>query len=225
MSMVPEEKKYRINAALEKHNGDRRAAAAELGMEYEALKNAIHNCGDLKLRWSKDGLNLTAQPPTEVETLHRAPPPDVIEEVAKSLIKEDQLLSDGLSKLGLTEHEQSLAMELQEFNRQQFSRSLDITSAGVTRQSLKIMTQLDAIGERLKYVRKVLDDMGEAMLEERPEWVKEEFQLSQAYTALSDQLRKMMSVQYEATKTIAYIKFHQKNQKQAKPGFSSAIPV
>jgi hypothetical protein len=48
MARLSDEIKAQTHAALIKHNGDRRLAAAELGMDPVALKDRIHACPELK---------------------------------------------------------------------------------------------------------------------------------------------------------------------------------
>lgn len=251
MSLDPAEK-AKIHEALERANGNRSLAATFLALTSEELKKRITSCTELKLVW---GNGASPSAPNDVDTVSRPVKNSIMvsaeedDEIAAQLMKEDVKLSKGLQELQLTQGEQEIGRALFKFNQKHFFKSMDIIGGGVTRAHLKLQTQLDEIGERLKEVRALIragrsitgkhlareheetDEDGLAITlydDLRSSLVEEEKNLCQNFINITEVMRRMFEAQSKTNQLMAGIRLKlmgkgglDQGMKRAKPGFTS----
>jgi hypothetical protein len=229
-----------INAALERFGGQIAVAAIVMGRDIDEFTKQIKGCEELKLRWCNTGgpLREANTPPTQAETLHRPPltPEELTAdpsrdelELVRSYTQEDQLLSEGLSRLGLNEEEANIALELRRFYQTQFVSCVQILGGGMTRTCMKMQTQLDEAAKRLADVRAAMkaDNIGPIS---RGALVDEERHLLDSYIRLADGIKKMFDSSQRAVMLQAMIRYKLGKHNDApaklpKPGFQPFIQV
>lgn len=251
MTLDPAEK-AKLHEALEKAHGNRSLAATYLGITSEQLMLKIRECPDLNTIWGK-GRSPAAL--TDVDTVSRGKIKQGVmisaeedNEVAAMLMKEDVKLSKGLRELQLTQTEREIGGALFRFNQRHFFKSMDIIGGGVTRAHLKLQSQLDELGERLKEVRALIragrsitgkhlaksgdepDKEGMAITiydDLRASLVIEERCLMENFIQITDVMRRMFEAQSKTNQLLAGIRLKlmgkggidKDNMKRAKPGF------
>lgn len=239
--MIDAAEQVRINAALEKADGDRNLASVILGISPPELNKKIGRCPDLKILW-KENRGVTSAPPTDAQTLHREPAPmpppmDLTQEetdLLDSTIKEDEMLRDGLEKLNLTTDEAGIAVGLQGFHQKYFIKSINILGASNTVVCLKLQSRMAEIELRIKEVQLKIAENPALITSEhgivynpREALVREEKYLYDTYVALGDLVRKMFEISNKAALLQAMVRYrmnpnNNNNGHQQKPGFQPA---
>lgn len=242
------EHQQKIDQALEKTDGKPELAAALLGITAQRL---LRDLGpELACKWSDylDKGNPKPRFKSEIETLHRpnlvvepieiarcSPPPPVPEEpqatteektILKQFLKEDAVLANGLDKLGLTSEEAAIAVELYEFHREQYAKTVHIIGGSITRMCLKVQTEIQELQGRLKDVREMIlytalpVEPGQPCLVPFPReaLVKEEYQLSKTLTDMTNILCRMMEMAQRTMIIHAMVKARQERERNKKPG-------
>ena len=218
-----DERNAAIHAALERHDGNRIRAGAELGISEEVLKQRIRNSPDLRERWGK----VDMEPPDEIDGISRpALDTDKADRLAQAVAEENRKFQKGLEELGLDQQEIKYTMGLQAFSRGHFATVLDILTAGLTRSNIKSGMLLDRILERLEFVRGELSQ--DIPIDMREIYVKEEKGLLDAYASLQEGMRKSAATAQDGAIRMAMVRQKAKGgsgAKKAKPGFSPAGTV
>jgi hypothetical protein len=208
-----------VHEALEKHHGNRAAAAQELGMTLQGIKNKIYESPRLRARWANDEVGT----PDQIDALVQEPVTVDQKRFAAVIEKEDERLKSGLAEMGLSDREMTEALALQKFNRQNFASIMDIFNAGMAKTAIKLLTRIAQIEARLEPVTAKLVTMGD-MAEDRDLWTMEEEKLALQYVTAIDTFRKITQTGYEGSKTLAIIKWKLAGggkEKKAKPGFQA----
>lgn len=226
MSVLSKEKRDEFNRAMEIAEGNKALAAKILGMDMQAFKNRLYGCPDLRLRWTNPDRNETTPVLSEEQALTREPLITKEEVAALSIAEEDKKLKDGLASMGLSNKVCDLALALQKFHGANFTKSIEIASASVTRTGLNMLEQIEYVEERLLFLRKHLLSMGAVRDDKRDSWVTEENMVAHQYKDLLEQNRFIMLVNYEAAKITALIRFQGNkhgNSKIGKPKFTTNV--
>lgn len=173
-------------AALDKHGGNRAAAAAELGIDDAALRGRINRNDQLRLRWAGVGSSvresMPRHAPKEAVTIYRDVLPSALgkhtsptfqkinddnENIAAAVEKEDLLVRTGVQNLGLSKDQMELAMSFQSFQRRFFTTSFEMLGGGITRQFVTLVSEIESISERLKNSTELTPSMEAILREDR----------------------------------------------------------
>lgn len=157
-----------IDRALVKFKGDRGKSAQFLNMERKVLNWKVNQCKWLKQRWRKYSLVgpgvksvITGDaPPDTISTVSRESPvpanPDLQlalkkeEELAAAIAREDKKVKEGLLLMGCSDDEAQLAISLRSFHGRHISKTVDMMTAGVSMNSLKVLSKLRMLEKRLE---------------------------------------------------------------------------
>lgn len=252
------EREVEINLVLEKFGGDRAQAAVALGVTDKALKAALNNNPALKERWRKRTHKESTTPAAASpgESLNRLSVPAQTEmseeerKMAEAMMREDDLLREGLEKLNLTEQEQQLAMEYAAFNNKYFVKSADICMSGITVLGMKLQTEAMDRKTRLDEVRGYMRQYFTPTPPEpsppvdsanpqvpppappptpvlpfsREQLAEEEKTLMTAYDTLCDTANRLANTHLKAMMLQAMVKFRLRNPgAQTKPGYQEKL--
>jgi hypothetical protein len=151
---LPPEKVAQLDAALQRTNGNVTQAAELLGMGVSSLYKFIDQTPDLSVKWGiRKGAVL---PPGGAASIYR-PPVHVpagmnLEEVeaAHALALEDESVKAGLESIGVHGAARDMALALQKFTRQHFTKAIQILGGGITKQFLEVMAEVDSISKELR---------------------------------------------------------------------------
>ena len=208
--------KKTINAAMERTGGNIAHAALLAAIPLVKFKNHIFNCPSLRERWSGGKLE-TTPPNEEVAAVHRpvidlppsAPAPS-LEEVAAALDKEDQLVLQGLSSIGISGPKLDMVDALRKFHGRHFKTSLELIGGGITKEFIDIMSD----------VRSIRDELSHEGME-----LGREIMLRQDRATLLELMGKIYDRANKAALTQAMIKMKEGEGKNraGKPGFSPMI--
>jgi len=224
------EEQQLIDTALTQFNGDRELAAIAIGRTVHAIECQISICDELRFKHGA-GKNKSQ---TTAEALHRNGngAPAVVSTDEKELIisitKEDEMLAQGLDRLGLTPEEVQRAVGMQHFGQNQFVESVQIVGATMTTICIQLSSQLREVIERLSEIRKEMKKgpISRMML------LEEEKFLTEALIGMSEQVRRISDTSHRGMLLQAMVRYKlhggRKNsdkQTMGKPGFSPSIPV
>lgn len=143
--------------------------------------------------------------------------------LAEKIAAEDEAVKKGLVLMGLNPKEMDEAIAIQAFHRDFFRHSLELIGGGITRNSIKLRTELTNIEGRLEKVRQVIDGLGAQQTPDREKWVLEEKGLMKAHSQASMQLTKIFQESTKGAYVMALIRTSKKTLKQAKPGFTTDV--
>lgn len=187
-----------IDSALERTKGDRGRAAKMLNLETRRLNYAVNQNKALKARWRKytlrnglkekieDGAKL---PDASNEIAHRnivtvepGSPSALQSEVdlAAELEKEDRRIKEGLTLMGCTQEETQLAISLRGFHGRHISKTVDMMTAGLSLNALRMLGILRELESRIKAGGFSLTEKGEPA---------EEAMVREAYRGLLEEYR------------------------------------
>lgn len=235
MAKKPDKKVELVHKALERCNGHFFKASLCVNMEEDEFRKFVFDHESLRNRWmdSKDGH--TTEPLDGAEVLSRNPlpgeTPPTDDQVAVALLEEDKKLQrEGLMGFGLNDAELDIALSLQQYGHERFQEGIEIINASIVPTRIKLLSQQTIIQDRLAFVRKQIEDFGELLNESREKWVAEENLLMKQYVEVVHLAATITDQTNRGAVTMAMmkIKFASRNgskEKQAKPGFTKAIPV
>jgi hypothetical protein len=166
----------RVNAAMEKSNGDRGYAAVLLGMTVREVANAIASSAALSSRWdasSESEVGVDSEPtqpippeqsagkeftPAADPHVERIEPTKAELDAAVSFAKQDAMLRRGLGLIGLSPKEVILADGLAQFNRGFFADTLHMTTGGAARISIILQAEIDSVRAQMHECAQKLSD-------------------------------------------------------------------
>jgi hypothetical protein len=220
---ITPEYKARINAAMEKLQGNMADAAKELGdITPKKLNGIIQGHQDLRERW-KPGLKRlrvsgkdtrTTLEPGLASEIHREAAVPSSEEyaVAEALAREHSSLRKGFRSMGFEGDTLEMAMALQDFHRKHFRNVIDLLGGGMVKQYLEICNEVKKITEIINEENRNLPpEMYDVLRKDRQ--------------GLLDTIIQMYDRAVQAALVGAKIEFLRKNgtasgKKSGKPGFA-----
>lgn len=222
--------------ALDKCGGDRELAAVMIGKTIRSVEAMIAQCPEIKQKHGRGASGTVGgaiNPPTQADTLHRNGDDSVrLDSTDRSLVismvKEDNLLAEGLERLGLKPDEVKRAIGLRDFSKNQFVESVQIVGASMTTICVQLGTQVAKFIERLETVQAELKNTNPIY---RTALVQEEKFLAETLIDLSEQVRRMSDTAHRGMMLQAMIRYKLLGRKDPrkpeamKPGFQSEIPV
>jgi len=218
----------RIHVALERCSGDRKKAAALLGVTKGELGKYIKDSIALREVWGDE----SPKPLSTTEAMHRpvqlgreniedgpVAPTDI--QIAEVLAKEDELLKKGLAGLPLKTDELEVAMSLQKFYNRHFTQAIDVIGGGVTLTAIKLQSRMRQLEARLDSVEPD-HQLGSVGLSP----FTEEQMLLDAYINIAGELRKMLEIANKGAMTQAMIRQKMREGgKRGKPGFGAQTNI
>lgn len=237
MARLSDEIKAQTHAALMKHNGNRRLAAAELGMSDAKFKDRIHACRELKTRWAKRrGDSLDFDPDVDVDVERRNMPvllnaPQAVmnsEQLETQLAAAEARLATGLNILPITGEEKNVARSVHSFQIRHVTAASEIIHGCASLTAIKFTQRMTVMMARHDEVLAQLDDPSippeqkqalsmenETLLRTLPQFAKELRSLAE-----------MVDKKQIAKEQLDLRKKEQQNVKQrGKPGFSPMVAV
>lgn len=209
----------KVHAALDRHNGDRKAAAAELGMTLQTIKNKIYESPILRRRWTSLG---EESAPDDLATVYRPIVSVDQERQARQYALDAENFRKNFHKMPLTPEEKEQIIAAWECGRENVRYIIDTAIGGLELQKAQLMGIIKQKKERLSEVSARITAMGGDISEERMAAVEEEEKLTLQITALTNEYRKHSQTQADWILKKAAIDYKVKGgMKKAKPGFQT----
>lgn len=157
------------------------------------------------------------------------------EEISKRIAITYGTLRSDLMGIGLAPHEVEGALAMQNFGANRFSDAMEMVSTGVFKTAVKLQTQQDIVEERLKFVRKQIEEHGPFLSEELDAWNAQEQRLMKQYLMIGDLLSKIQDTWYQGSAQLALVRMKmresgttapngaQTTQRLQKPGFRPTV--
>jgi hypothetical protein len=211
-----------IDAALTRHNGNRRKAAEELHLDKSRVAFAISQKTELREKWShapKVPTALTTISRTSTLPVSQNPMPVVKSEaeLAAQMQREDQNLRDAFIKLGGTEDEAGLSFSFRSFHGRHIQNTLGLTTTGSAVNYHKMLRVLRKLEARIEAGGFVMNVKGEPT---------EEAMVMESYRAISEECRKTAELCHKASWMAAKIEALKRSSEKGgmtnsrgKPGF------
>jgi len=210
----------KVNAALESCKGNVREAASLLGLDYEHVRNLVRY-SPLLARWYKPE---PISPPDDLDGIARQQINPEDERLAWAIEMESLKFGKLLARTGLlSEAQVQTTRELQALASGHMSHMMEFTNASLTILMPILLTEIKTLEARLAGIRKILDEMGGEVSEERIAKVDEEKSVSAQLNETVDTMRKIKAATDQGAMNAAVIKYRLRNganAKRAKPGFS-----
>lgn len=225
-----------IHATLERYKGDRGATAEALNMDRTRLSMAINQNAMLKAKWGRYqmvGPGMKAVTGAQSRTPIPIGPPVPIDpnipaalqsdaELAAFIAREDDRVKKGLTEIGLNDKEVKLAIELRNFHGRHIEKTVDMLTAGLSINSLRMLGVLRDLEKRME---EAAADPSKFLRDERGAPVDEAMVRTQ-YCALLEEYRRTCDLALRGTFMKAKIEMMAKAQQTkgktgGRPGFKS----